>query len=119
MPAKKSVEEKNEESDHSGANLYDASRRILLAAIGAAAVAQEEIDGFISRMADRGEIAEKDAHKLMKEMWERREKIINEKRSGLHHHHSPIATRSDIETLSEKVAELTRKLEEMKKEMGK
>jgi polyhydroxyalkanoate synthesis regulator phasin len=119
MPTKKTSEGKTEESEHPSSNLYETSHRILLAAIGAAAVAQEEIDGFIGRMAERGEIAEKDAQKLMKEMWERREKIMNEKRAGFHHRHSPVATRSDIDALTEKVAELNRKLEELKKDMGK
>ena len=119
MPTKNTTEGHSEESENTGRSLYEASRRILLAAIGAAAVAQEEIDGYINRMAERGEIAEKDAHKLMKEMWERREKIMSERRAGMHHHHSPAATHSDIEALTEKVAELNRKLEDLKKEMGK
>jgi polyhydroxyalkanoate synthesis regulator phasin len=118
MPTKKTSEEQPEETRHPGDHFYESSRRILLAAIGAAAVAQEEIDGFINRMSERGEIAENDARKLMKEMWERREKIIDEKRAGMHRHHAS-ATHADIEALTQKVAELNRKLEEMKKEMGK
>ena len=43
--------------------LFEASRRVLLAAIGAAALAQDEIEDFVKKLVDRGEIAEKDGKK--------------------------------------------------------
>ncbi len=91
--------------------LYEITRKIMLAAIGAAAIATEELDGFLTRMAERGELAEKDAQKLAAEMKEKRASIIEERRANVTQRH---ATRADIETLSARVAELTRQVEELK-----
>jgi hypothetical protein len=52
--------------------LYNLSRRVLLASIGAVALAQDEIERFISKLVERGEIAEKDAKKLIDEIREKR-----------------------------------------------
>ena len=41
--------------------LYEAARRVLLAGMGAVALAQEEAEDFVNRLVERGEIAEKDA----------------------------------------------------------
>src|SRR3989304_6244633 len=58
------------------------SRRVLLAAVGAAALAQDEIEEFINRLVERGEIAEMDGRKLMQEIVQhrkaKREKIKEE-----------------------------------------
>ena len=37
---------------------FDAARRVMLASIGAIALAQDEIEEFINRLVERGEIAE-------------------------------------------------------------
>jgi len=132
MPAKKTVVEQPEvqpseptevkepkEAEQAPGNLYEASRKILLAAVGAAAIAQEELDGFVSRLSERGQIAEKEAGKLMKEMWDRREKLVQEKRAWFDAHRPVSASKADIESLTQKVAELTKIVEELKKEAGK
>lgn len=58
-----------EEKEHSP--FFEASRKVLLASIGAVAVAQDELEDFIDKLIDRGEIAEKEGRKLMKEMKEK------------------------------------------------
>ncbi len=45
-------------------------------------MAEEEITAFMGRMIERGEMAEKDARKLMREVLERREKILRERREA-------------------------------------
>jgi polyhydroxyalkanoate synthesis regulator phasin len=101
--------------------LYDATRMIMLAAVGAASLAQEEMTGFVDRLVERGEMAESDARKLVREIMDRREKIERErhtqeqKASG----GSAAATKADIEALTARIAELTRQVEEMKKSQGK
>ena len=52
-------------------DLVDALRKVLLASIGGVALAQDEIGKFLNRMVERGEIAEKDARKLMDEAFTR------------------------------------------------
>ncbi len=44
--------------------LYEISRKILLAAIGAAVIAQDEVESFVNRLVEHGEIAEKEARQI-------------------------------------------------------
>jgi len=51
-------------------------RKVLLASIGAVAVAQEEAEDLINRLVERGEIAREEGRKLMQDMTaKRREKV--------------------------------------------
>lgn len=95
---------------------YETSRKILLAAFGAAAIAQDELESFVNRLVERGEIAEKDARSLLKEIMERREKLGQDRKANREREQRTVATKADIETLSARVAELTRQLEELKKQ---
>lgn len=103
------VETKNEASEKRSP-LYETTRKIMLAAIGAAAIATEELDGFLTRLAERGELAEKDARSLAAEMREKRASIIAEHRASA----AGTATRADVDALTARVAELSRQLEELK-----
>lgn len=112
----KPIEETAEEREKRSP-FYDTAHKIMLAAIGAASIAQEELDNFVSHLADRGQIAERDARKLAQEMRERRDKIIEERRAewgGAHRH----ASKADVDALNARVAELTRELEELKRSQG-
>jgi polyhydroxyalkanoate synthesis regulator phasin len=97
---------------------YNASRRLLLAAIGAMAIAQDEAEDFVNHLVERGEIAEKDGKRLVSEIIEKRKinKHDFEAASSKHIHETlerlNIPTKNDIDELSEKVAVLTRKVEE-------
>ena len=97
--------------------LYETVRRIVLAAIGAVALAQDEVEHFVDRMVERGEIAEKDARKLIKEVSEKRakgaEKQVDKRLEGMLEHLN-IPTKSDIEDLSNKIAALSTKVEALK-----
>lgn len=97
--------------------LYDATRKVMLAAIGAVAIAQEELDSFLTRLAERGELAEKDARKLAEEMKQKRERMMEEHRVQRETSRRA-ATKDDLEALSARVAELTRQLEELKRTQG-
>ncbi len=98
---------------------YQTLRKLTLAAVGATMIAQEEVEGFISRMAERGEIAEKDARRLMREAIERREKAERERKAQAIQAHPAVATKADVDALSARIAELSTKLEEMKKAQEK
>lgn len=93
--------------------LYDVSRKVLLAAVGGAILAQEEVKSFVDKMVDRGDIAEKDARRLMQEVLDRRERMEKEKQAEPK---PTYATKADIEILSARIAELTQKLETLTKE---
>jgi polyhydroxyalkanoate synthesis regulator phasin len=96
---------------------YELSRKILLATIGGAAIASEEISTFVNRLAERGEIAEKDARSLIREVLETRRKLEEEQKIE-HERHKSAAYKSEIDALNARIAELGRKIEEMKKEKG-
>ena len=95
-------------------SIYDITRKILLAGVGAAAIAQDEVDSFVGRLADRGEIAEKDARRLVKEVLDKREKMESDKRTERDAKHPPAATKADIEALAARVGELSKKIDELK-----
>ncbi len=97
--------------------LYESVRRVVLAGIGAVALAQDEIERFLNKLVERGEIAEKDARKLIKEVTEKRTKGAGkemEKRVEGMLEHLNIPTKSDIDELSEKIAALSNKVEALK-----
>jgi len=97
--------------------LIELSRKILLAGLGAAVLAQEEIERFIHLLVERGELAEKDARSLMREILDRRDQIISERKAETTPQPAA-ATRADIEALSAKVNELNKKIEELRKQKG-
>lgn len=101
--------------------ILDLTRKILLAAIGAVALAQDEIESFIDRLVERGEIAEQDGKKLLGEVMAKRKKEsakaedeIN-KRIETILERMKIPSKTDIDALSEKIATLTKKIDELKK----
>ncbi|HMN60678.1 MAG TPA: hypothetical protein PJ988_09965 [Anaerolinea sp.] len=100
--------------------LYDTTRMILLAAVGAAALAQEEINNFVDRLVERGEIAEGDARNLVREIIDRREKLEREhKTQAQKAAGDTTVTKADIETLTARIADLSRQIEELKTTKGK
>ncbi len=101
--------------------LLEAARRVLLASIGAVALAQEEIEDFVDRLVERGEIAEKDGRKLMREVMDKRKKEASKAEDELTKRienimdRMSVPSKADIEALSEKISALTKKIEELKK----
>ncbi|MDX1414825.1 MAG: phasin family protein [Candidatus Promineifilaceae bacterium] len=104
--------------------ILDGLRRILMAGIGVAVLAQEEIEDFVTRMVDRGEIAENDGRSLISDVLERqKQEIQNNTRKvsdgvdrrlesvlkGLN-----LPTRSEISSLSKQIDELSKKVDELK-----
>jgi poly(hydroxyalkanoate) granule-associated protein len=101
--------------------LLEASRKVLLAAIGAVALAQEEIEDFVNKLVERGEIAEKDGKKLVREVLDKRKKeakdVEDETSKRVHEvlDRMNVPSKKDIDILGEKIAVLTQKVEELKK----
>jgi polyhydroxyalkanoate synthesis regulator phasin len=123
MTAKKAtriaeIEEIEEMEKESRNRLFEAARKVVLASIGAAALAQDELEDFIARLTERGEIAEKDGRKLLKEVTEKRRKNVEkelDKRMERLLDRMDIPSKADIDSLSEKIAHLTEKVEQLKK----
>jgi poly(hydroxyalkanoate) granule-associated protein len=110
--------------------LYKVTRKVVLAALGVVGMATDELETFVDKLVERGEIAEKDGRKLIDEIREKSEERIKESRTRMQKFvgmqpkeeedveevlsRMDIPTKTDIKELSAKIAALTRKVEELK-----
>lgn len=110
-------------------------RRVLLAAVGAVVVTKEEIEDFVDKLVERGEIAEQEGRKLVSDVLARRrsetekvaekvgekvgdelskaEAMLDERIEGILSRLN-VPTRSDIDALSEKISALAAKVDALK-----
>ena len=101
--------------------LYEAVRKVLLAGIGAVALAQEEVEDLVNKLVERGELAEKDGKNLVREIMSKRqkgqEKVEDEytKRVEDILERMNVPTKSDIDALGKKITALSKKVDELKK----
>jgi len=113
------VEKLNGKEEHNP--LLEAVRKVLLASIGAVALGKEEIEDFVDKLIERGEIAEKDGRKLVREVLERRKKDAEKAEDEITKRVEGVMERmnvpsvDDIEALSEKITALSKKVDELKK----
>ena len=114
------VEEAATEAERS--SLYEVTRKVVLASMGAVALAQEELEQFVSKLVERGEIAEKEGKKLVHEAMDKRKKETKKAEGELDKRMEELLARmnvpskNDIDALSAKITALTKKVEELKKE---
>jgi poly(hydroxyalkanoate) granule-associated protein len=98
----------------------DATRKVLLASIGVMALAQDEIEDFVGKLIDRGEIAERDGRQLVREIVDRRKIEAKEaedeaaRRVQQFLDKLNVPTKDDINLLNEKLNLLSMKIEELK-----
>ena len=120
------VEVTEELLDENGHNpMLEMARKVLLAGIGAVALTQEEIEKFVHKLIDRGEIAEKDGRKLISDVMERRRRKAEEASADVEETYESrmeevlarmnIPSKSDIDALSRKISTLTEKVDELNK----
>jgi len=101
--------------------LLDAVRKVLLASVGAVALAQGEVEDFVKLLVERGEIAEQDGRKLVRELIERRNKASARAEAGLEGrveellNRMNVPTKADLDALSAKIAALTERVDELKR----
>jgi poly(hydroxyalkanoate) granule-associated protein len=123
--AKKAAHEHAADAKKNGNRMVGTLRKVVLASVGAVGVAQDELTALIDRMVERGEITEKDARKLASDV----QKEVNKRRKGgatkaekelegmLEKMNIP--SKADIEDLTKQVAQLSKRIEELKAEMQK
>ncbi len=113
------VTEKDEPEKSEYHSFYDVARRILLAGIGAIAISHDEIEEFVDKLVERGEIARKDRENLLAEMRERRKKFFEDEQHHAHKavdkifDHLQVPMHKDVEELSQKISELEKKIEQL------
>jgi poly(hydroxyalkanoate) granule-associated protein len=102
-------------------SLMDSLRRVMLASIGAMALTRDELQAFIDKLIERGEVAEEEGKKLMNELMEKRKKKTDEAQEMAAQRvqevldQMNIPTRADINALGDKIASLSKKIDELKK----
>lgn len=119
------VEVTEEILDESPNPMLEMARKVLLASIGALALTQEEIEKFVNKLIERGEIAEKDGRKLISDIKEKRRKKSEETQTDAEEQienrmegvlaRMNIASKSDIDALNQKLTALNEKLDELNK----
>ena len=119
MATKAKSEETVEEQEVSP--MYEGMRKLILASIGAVAIAQEELENLVDKLVERGELAEKEGKKLLDEMKERRrrkgakaETEINKRVEELMRSMN-VPTKDDINALSKKINDLDKKVDGLKR----
>jgi poly(hydroxyalkanoate) granule-associated protein len=100
-------------------SVFEALRRMLLATIGATAIAKDKFEASLDRLVERGENVANDGKKLRRELMEKRKgraKKVEEKiRKHVEsmHERMNIASKDDVEALSEKIAALSKKIDDL------
>ena len=105
-------------------SLVEGLRRILLAGIGVAVLAQEEIEDFVTKLVDRGEIAENDGRSLVSDVLERRRQElqrrsrqagseVDRRLEGMLSRLN-VPTQSEIKQLSEQIDALSKKVDKLR-----
>ncbi len=112
--------EKKERERKEFPSFYDMARRMMLAGIGAIALTHDEIEEFIDKLVERGEIAKKDREELIKELRERHKKFHDEehpahKRMAKMMEKFSVPTKNDFDELNKKLADLEKKIDELSK----
>lgn len=117
------VEEEVEEKESNP--FVETTRKVLLAGVGAMALAQDEAESFVNRLVERGELAEKEGRQLIKDMMEKRKKkaedTVEKTESELDARverilqRMNIPTRNDINALSRQITAVSKKVDELKK----
>jgi poly(hydroxyalkanoate) granule-associated protein len=95
-------------------------RKVLLVGMGAMALTQEEVEKFVNKLVERGEIAEQDGKKLLHDVSEKRKKDASKAQAELDKRvedllgRMNVPTKADIDALSGKISELSKKVDELK-----
>jgi len=93
-------------------------RRVMLASMGAVAIAQEEAEELINKLVERGEIAREEGRDLMQDMMaKRREKVegrFDARVEGALEKMN-VPTKADLKAVEKKLDELNKKLDKLVK----
>ena len=121
MPTKPKEEVVEEPKDKGQHQMMELLRRMFLASIGAAVIAQEEIETLVNKLVERGEIAEKDGKTLIHEMMDKRKTKTADVTGEINKNVENVLTRmniptkADVEALGQKINALSKKVDDLKK----
>ena len=100
----------------------------LRASIGLFSMGKEEVEAIINRMVERGELAEKDGRRILRDLYrrpkesmkqvnQRVENAVDETIVGMLNMLN-VPTRTDLQTLTEKINELAEKVEALSEKVS-
>jgi polyhydroxyalkanoate synthesis regulator phasin len=119
--AAETKDEKDESRKSEYRSFHDMVRRMMLAGIGAIALKHDEIEEFMDKLVERGEIAKKDREELVREMRERYKKSHPGEEHPAHKkviefmERFSMPTKDDIDELNKKLTQLEKKIDELGK----
>ena len=115
-PVKSEVEKAKDAVAEEHNKMQEALHRVMLAAVGTVGLVQDEFEHFVNKAVERGEIAEKEARKTVREVSEKRKGVEKEgdKRFEELLVKLNIPSKNDISALNDKIADLTQKVESLK-----
>ena len=99
------------------ADLHELTRRVLLAGVGAAALAHDEARAFLDRLVERGELAHEEAREMLKEVSAKHGDRLKGVRGRVRERMDrtlgalDVPRRSDIESIQQRIDHLTRQVE--------
>lgn len=119
-------------SPESTIQVLEVMRKLLLAGVGAFALSRDEAEAFLNRLVERGEIAQKDAQRLLDETMTKFRSAAQPRVNQAEHRVSDISTqvennleqflnrlnipsKRDIDELSAKIAQLSARVEELRR----
>ena len=130
------VAEAAEEAKASSVPMVAMVRKVLQAGVGAFALSVDEVEEFVARLVERGEIAEQDGRKLISDVlarrrtdaevatekvqehterqWSRAESMLDQQIDNILARLN-VPSKTDIEALSSKVSELAEKVDALRK----
>jgi polyhydroxyalkanoate synthesis regulator phasin len=114
----KKKEEVANEAEKKASPVFAPLRKVVLASIGAVAVAQEEAEDLINKLVERGEIAREEGRSLMDDMVaKRREKTQAQfdARVEAALDKMNVPTKADLKAVEKKLDELNSKLDKLVK----
>ena len=118
-----------EETKDVGNSFVELLRKMMLAGVGAVAMSRDETEQLVAKLVERGELAQKDAEKLLRDIQsrlrqgrpdvqEQAEKVATRAQQGMEDflNRLNIPSKRDIEDLSAKIAQLAARVEELRKQ---
>ena len=107
-----------------GNALLSGLRRVLMAGVGAVALTQEQMEEFVGKLVERGEIADGDARKLISDVVDRRKRTLQDSTKRAEEEldkriegllvRMNIPSKGEIDALSDKIADLSRKVDQLR-----
>ncbi len=99
-------------------------RSVLLVGVGALALGADEVEAVVRKLVERGELAEDEGRDLVKDILERRKRVVEtstehlseevEKRMESVLQRMNLPSRADIDALKQQVAELSNRVETLR-----